>query len=89
MDDNSYVGLASHCIGIGHRNPYRRHGKVFYRPYRNHFASNGMNDEWEVMCGEGYAEKSSNGKYLNYSMTRAGLDWLGKQLNITIYDEED
>ena len=89
MNDNSYVEMASHCIGLGHRNPYRRHGKAFYRPYRNYFASNGLSDAWEVMCGVGYAKKSNNGKYLNYSMTRAGLDWLGKQLDMTIYDEED
>lgn len=38
----------------------------------------------------------SEGKYgiehaddLYYSLTREGLDWLGRRLNITIWDEED
>lgn len=66
---NRYTDLASHCIGLGRRKPYRRHGRTFYRPYRNRFACAQQDDDWECMVS-------------------AGLDWLGGQLGMTIYDEE-
>lgn len=29
----------SHCIGLDHKNPYKRHGRKFYKPYRNYYAT--------------------------------------------------
>lgn len=86
------VPLAKHAIGLDSKKPYKRHGKLFYRPYRNYyFASANYREPWEVLVNFGYAER---GKELNlggrvYFLTRKGLDWLGEQLNIHIYDEED
>lgn len=33
-------------------------------------------------------DENSHGGYIYY-MTRKGLDWLGKELNMYIYDESD
>lgn len=85
---NRYTDLASHCIGLGRRKPYRRHGRTFYRPYRNRFACAQQDDDWECMVSAGYAVRRDIGHYVYYSMTRNGLDWLGGQLGMTIYDEE-
>lgn len=84
----NYIGLASHCIGLDRKKPYHRHGKAFYRPYRNYYAAGRAHKEWEVMVSAGYAERWPE-KTAYYSLTRAGLDWLGEQLGMTIYDEED
>ena len=86
---NRYVDLASHCIGLGRRKPYRRHGRTFYRPYRNYFACVKPDDDWETMTDAGYAARRELGDRVYYCMTRPGLDWLGEQLDMTIYDEED
>lgn len=36
MKSNIYIDLASHCIGLDYNKPYKRHGRYFYRPYRNY-----------------------------------------------------
>src|SRR5574344_411492 len=49
-----------HCIGMvdscAHK-PYTRHGKKFYRPWRNYFTTNQPDAEWEKLCDAGYAER--------------------------------
>jgi hypothetical protein len=37
VDHATPEGLAMHCIGMDYRKPYKRHGKLFYRPYRNRY----------------------------------------------------
>lgn len=90
--ENLYVKLASHAIGLDHRKPYKRHGRLFYRPYRNYYDASPKDCErWEMLVDVGYAEagrKDRSGGRI-YWLTREGLDWLGKELGIHIWDEED
>lgn len=90
--ENRYIDLAKHCIGLDQKKPYIRHGKKFYRPYRNYYNTNRNTRSWDVMVEMGYAgrneEKNRYGGY-TYWLTRAGLDWLGEQLGMHIYDEAD
>lgn len=89
---NESIDVARHCIGLNYKKPYVRHGKRFYRPYRNYFTLCGKNELWEALMSEGYAArneiKDHPGDWV-YWLTRAGLDWLGDQLGITIYNESD
>lgn len=84
------IDIARHCIGMDYRKTYHRHGKAFYRPYRNYYALWKRDPYWESLVEEGYAkcETTSQGNVI-YFMTRKGLDWLGKRLGVTIHDEED
>lgn len=91
---DNYIELAKHCIGLDYKLPYHRHGKAFYRPYRNYFTTGGngaeLDDDWKTLVSAGYAGGTSeNDRGIGYWLTREGLDWLGKQINITIYNEED
>ena len=88
------ISYASHAIGLGTRKPYTRHGRKFYRPYRNYFATNPDDPTWIEMERLGYAEHGAvrdRGDYqaTSFWLTRAGLDWLGEQLGMTIYGGED
>lgn len=88
------VQLAAHAIGLNHKRPYIRHGKTFYRPYRNYFTTHDKTHDytvWKGLCENGYAKSCPSGTRGSYTfwLTRAGLDWLGETLGITIYDEED
>lgn len=85
-----------HTIGLwpeGQRHAYKRHGKVFYRPYRNYFDTSpkcGGYWMWERMQKAGHAEVYSTtwgGEF--WHLTRRGLDWLEMKLDMKIYDEED
>ena len=88
-----YIQKAKHAIGLDHKRPYVRKGKRYYRPYRNYYASFPGDEVWEILCNAGYAEHGKvrdlrNGtKGCTFWLTRAGLDWLGKELNIHIFDE--
>lgn len=89
--ESIYIEQAKHCIGLDRKKPYIRHGKNFYRPYRNYYSTGKNHDDWDVMVYAGYAERgeqNSHGGY-TYWLTRDGFDWLGKKLDIHIYDEED
>lgn len=91
------VRVAAHAIGLDYKRPYQRHGRFFYRPYRNYFSTHDKAADypaWKGLVESGYAKCSperSSGSHHNYTfwITRAGLDWLGDELGITIYDEED
>lgn len=53
------IELCKHAIGMGLRNPYKRHGRMFYRPYRNYFSTSfGCDDykHWEELEVAGYAK---------------------------------
>ena len=43
--ENIYIELAKHCIGLDHKKPYKRHGRYFYRPYRNYYDAGGKDVE--------------------------------------------
>ena len=91
-NENQYIELARHAIGLDHKEPYKRHGKLFYKPYRNYYyASPKGFKTWELMCDAGYADRCRKDRYGGrmYWLTRNGLDWLGEKLGIKIYDEED
>ena len=96
MNDNikaRCIELAQHAIGMGLKRPYTRHGKQFYRPYRNYFATLLPCEPWEMMVGAGYAtmrEYEREGRAAaTFWLTREGLDWLGDQLGMHIYDESN
>lgn len=94
-----------HCIGMDgssprHR-PYTRHGRKFYKPWRNYFSSLRNDRTWEPLVEEGYAGKRDYTSHYTtdggakrtiegttYWMTRKGLDWIGEQIGVTIHDEE-
>ena len=86
------IELAKHAIGLDRKKTYKRHGKYFYKPYRNYFAaSQSLCSIWDGLVAKGYAKagKKERGGGRIYWLTREGLDWLGKELNITIHDEEE
>ena len=77
--------IALHVVGLDCKNPYTRHGRKFYRPYRNYFA--GENAFLEKLAEAGLMDVERSGKHVEYSYNRAGLNWLGEQLGVYIYDE--
>ncbi len=81
--------LCKHIIGLDYRNPYHRHGNVYYKPYRNYYAEGLDGNKYLDKLPSSFFSKRRGEYYLFYSLTREGLDWLGRQLNITIWDEED
>ena len=84
------IELCKHMVGLDYRKTYRRRGKTFYKPYRNYFTTSSEHKLFEKLpywiINKRQNEESG---HMCYWLTREGLDWLGRQLNITIKDEED
>lgn len=95
-DDFEHLGLSmeraikvcKHMLGMDNRKTYRRHGREFYKPYRNYFC--GYQKELDYLAGGiGLAEKNPDGKYVYYSLTPAGIRWLERKIGIVIREVED
>ena len=82
----------SHCVGLGYKNPYKRHGKKFYKPYRNYYATYVWDDIWNGLAGKGFAKHGNvddETQETTFWLTRKGLDALGDAIGAYIYDEEE
>lgn len=83
------IGFAMTAIGMGAKKPYKRHGKRFFRPYRNLHVVTINHPVWATLRQKGYAVRAKRDTYEINSLTRAGLDWLGRELDVKIYDMEE
>ena len=77
------IEICKHMVGLDYKRPYHRHGQAFYRAYRNYYT--------DVPSGNRLLDKLPDDLLLversmgtEYHLTRVGLDWLGRQLHITI-----
>lgn len=63
-ENEKALAFAQHCIGLDHKNPYKRHGRYFYRPYRNYYDASIKDCEtWKLLVQEGYAEAGRKDRY--------------------------
>lgn len=85
--ESQCIAYAKHAIGLDYKKPYHRHGRAFYKPYRNYFCTVKDDKLWNKLESAGYAVHSNerNG-FVDFVLTRDGLDWLGDELGIIIYD---
>lgn len=82
------IELCKHTIGLDHSKPYHRHGKVFYKPYRNYFAASINGEKLLDRLSGLVVERRETERSVIYRLTPDGLKWLGRQLNITIKEYE-
>lgn len=87
-DTNLYIEQAKHAIGLGHKNPYHRHGKAFYKPYRNYYCDKETGNSFLDRLPNDIVNMGRSEKFTWYHLTEHGLKWLGRQLKITIKPEE-
>lgn len=81
--------LMRHALGMDNAKAYVRHGKRYYKPYRNYFGTTERTVDypyWERLTKAGLAEKKENARGITYKVTRRGMDWLGQHDGVHIYD---
>lgn len=91
-NEDKCIALSSHAIGFDNKKAYIRHGRLFYKPYRNYYDASQKDCEiWDILVGRGYAKAGKRDRYGGrmYWLTRKGLDWLGEKLGIQIHNEEE
>ena len=47
-NEDKCIALSSHAIGLDNHKPYKRHGKFFYKPYRNYYDAS-MKDSCTIL----------------------------------------
>lgn len=89
LELDAAINFCKHMIGLDYKEPYHRHGKAFYKPYRNYYeaplSGNSLLDELPF----GIIERKRGETSVWYTLTKQGLVWLGRQLKITIWEEEE
>lgn len=76
-----------HCIGFNSREVYRRKGKAYFKPYRNHCFPGGTDREiWEDLTVRGFAECDEKREF--YRLTDLGLQLLSMKNDVYIYSEK-
>jgi hypothetical protein len=78
------IKLCKHMIGLDCKKPYHRHGKAFYRSYRNYFCAPICGDIFLDKLPSFIIEKKISEKSVWYKLTSEGISWLSRQLKITI-----
>ena len=83
------IELCKHMVGLDYKSPYHRHGKAFYKPYRNYYAASKSGNALFDKLPDWIISKRQSEHYLYYSLTSEGLEWLGRRLHVTIMAERD
>lgn len=85
---NQLIEICKHMIGLDYKRPYHRHGKAFYKPYRNYYCDTETGNSFLDRLPNDIVNVKRSEKSTWYRLTEYGLKWLGRQLNITIKPEE-
>ena len=87
--------MVLHTIGLDYKRPYIRHGRKFYKPYRNYFTTKGKSVAFCPLVEAGYMTERAMPRTPDgteghiYRLTCTGLDWLGEQIGVVIHNEDD
>lgn len=78
------VDYCKHIVGLDYERPYQRHGKLFYKPYRNHWEAPANGNKILDKLPRFLVTREADKMGVLYALTVDGLKWLGRQLKITI-----
>lgn len=78
------IEICKHMVGLDSERPYHRHGKAFYRAYRNYFGEVPEGNRLLDKLPECLFSVRRNERGATYHLTKTGLDWLGRRLKIKI-----
>lgn len=78
------VDYCKHMVGLDYERPYQRHGKLFYKPYRNYWGASANGNKILDKLPRFLVTREADEMGVWYTLTVDGLKWLGRQLKITI-----
>lgn len=89
-DMEKVIGFCKHFVGLDMARPYKRHGRLYYKAYRNYWYDNDNVPEFDLMCAGafGLMGKKKEEKGVFYWLTAAGLEWLSRKTGIQIRREK-
>ncbi len=78
------IEICEHMVGLDYERPYHRHGKAFYRAYRNYYGDVPEGNRLLDKLPDCLFTVHRNERGATYHLTKTGLEWLGRQLKIKI-----
>lgn len=78
------IVICKHMVGLDYQNPYIRHGKKFYKPYRNYYESPLEGNRILDLLPSYIVRRKMTKLSIWYELTEEGLSWLGRQAKIII-----
>lgn len=78
------IEICKHMVGLDYKSPYHRHGKAFYKPYRNYYEAPKDGNPILDKLPFDIITKTVGDVSVWYELTNDGLEWLGRQLQLTI-----
>ena len=78
------IEICKHMVGLDYEHPYHRHGKAFYRAYRNYYGDMPEGNRLLDKLPECLFTVRRNERRTKYHLTKTGLEWLGRRLGIKI-----
>ena len=81
---NRAIEICEHMVGLDYKRPYHRHGKAFYKAYRNYYIDVPEGNKILNKLPEELFIVHQHERGTTYHLTKNGLGWLGRQLHITI-----
>lgn len=81
---NRAIEICEHMVGLDNERPYHRHGKAFYKAYRNYYGDVPEGNRLLDKLPECLFTVHRDDRGATYHLTKTGLEWLGRQLHITI-----
>ena len=85
LELDAAINFCKHMVGLDYKSPYHRHGKAFYKPYRNYYEAPQDGNPILDKLPNHIITKRVGGVSVWYELTKEGLAWLGRQIKITIY----
>lgn len=80
------IAICEHMVGLDYARPYHRHGKSFYKAYLNYYGDVPEGNRILDKMPSELFRVHKNERGATYHLTRAGLNWLGRQLKMTIME---
>ena len=78
------IEICKHMVGLDSERPYHRHGKAFYRAYRNYYGDVPEGNRLLDKLPECLFRVHRDERGATYHLTKTGLEWLGRWLKIKI-----
>ena len=82
------IETCKHMIGLNYKKPYHRHGRAFYKPYRNYYCATAKGEPCLDKLPDYIIKKVKDDKFVWYTLTGDGFKWFGRQINVTIRERE-
>lgn len=82
------IKLCEHMIGLDCKSPYHRHGRAFYKPYRNYYEAPQDGNIILDKLSFNIINRTEENISVRYELTKEGLAWLGRRLKVTIWEKD-